>query len=323
MKAIREPAALHHSARELVHDDDLALLDHVFLVSNKQRLRLEGIFQLMDDAEIILSVQVGDIEQLLQLCDAIIGQRDTLVLFVYGVIDVHIQARNYAREPLVLPGRHIRRAADNQRGPRLVDQDVVDLVNNGVGERSLNPTFNRRRHIVAQVVEPELIVGAVGNVGCISVGPSAGAHMLEPALSTVVRQIVKLSRVMLQCGDRDSETFKHFPHPMGVTPSQIIVHCHQMNALARKRVQVGRQRRHQRLALARPHLRDLAFVQHHAAHQLNIIMPLAQRAHRRLSCCGKRLWEQIVQVFALGDPSFELDGHSAQFVIAKPLKFRL
>jgi hypothetical protein len=64
-------------------------------------------------------------------------------------------------------------------------------------------------------------------------------------------------------------------------------------------------------------------VQHHAAHQLNIIMPLAQCAHRRLSCGGKRLWEQIVQVFALGDPSFELDGHSAQFVIAKPLKFRL
>ena len=62
MKAIREPAALHHSARELVHDDDPALLDHVFLVSNKQRLCLEGIFQLMDDAEILLSVQVGDIE---------------------------------------------------------------------------------------------------------------------------------------------------------------------------------------------------------------------------------------------------------------------
>jgi hypothetical protein len=48
-----------------------------------------------------------------------------------------------------------------------------------------------------------------------------------------------------------------------------------VHALAGQRVEVDRQRRHQRLALAGAHLGDLAVVQHHAADELDVEVPHA------------------------------------------------
>ena len=57
------------------------------------------------------------------------------------------------------------RAGDDERRPRLVDQDRVHLVDDRVGVLPLDPLVQREHHVVAQVVEPELVVGAVGDVG--------------------------------------------------------------------------------------------------------------------------------------------------------------
>jgi hypothetical protein len=56
-------------------------------------------------------------------------------------------------------------AGDDQRRARLVDQDRVDLVDDGVGEAALHALARRIDHVVAQVVEAEFVVGAVGDVG--------------------------------------------------------------------------------------------------------------------------------------------------------------
>ena len=57
------------------------------------------------------------------------------------------------------------RARDDERRPRLVDEDRVHLVDDGVGVLALDPLLQREHHVVAQVVEAELVVGAVGDVG--------------------------------------------------------------------------------------------------------------------------------------------------------------
>src|SRR5205814_6908019 len=62
---------------------------------------------------------------------------------------------------LVLLGR----AADDQRRPRLVDEDRVDLVDDRVLVAALDEIAVRPGHVVAEVVEAEFVVGAVGDVG--------------------------------------------------------------------------------------------------------------------------------------------------------------
>ena len=54
---------------------------------------------------------------------------------------------------------------DDQRRARLVDEDVVDLVDDGEAALALHPLVELDDHVVAQVVEPELVVGAVRHVG--------------------------------------------------------------------------------------------------------------------------------------------------------------
>ena len=91
-------------------------------------------------------------------------------------------------------GRLLGRAGDDQRRARLVDEDVVDLVDDREvvhGERLavlvdaaavLDLLLQRRRHVVAQVVEAELGVRAVGDVG--GVGGAlllVGLHVLQHA----------------------------------------------------------------------------------------------------------------------------------------------
>ena len=56
-------------------------------------------------------------------------------------------------------------AADDQRRARLVDQDRVDLVDDGVVQPARHAVGHLVDHVVAQVVEAELVVRAVGDVG--------------------------------------------------------------------------------------------------------------------------------------------------------------
>ena len=56
-------------------------------------------------------------------------------------------------------------ARDDERRARLVDQDRVDLVDDRVVEPALHALRRLEHHVVAQVVEAELVVGAVGDVG--------------------------------------------------------------------------------------------------------------------------------------------------------------
>ena len=59
------------------------------------------------------------------------------------------------------------RARDDERRPRLVDEDRVHLVDDRVRVLALHPLLEREHHVVAQVVEAELVVGAVGDVGVV------------------------------------------------------------------------------------------------------------------------------------------------------------
>ena len=118
-------------------------------------------------------------------------------------------------------------------------------------------------HVVAQVVEAELGVGAVGDV--------AGVFALP-------RRVVV---ALLDRGDADAERVVDRLHPFGVAAGEVVVDGDDVDAVAGQRVEEDGERRGQRLALAGLHLGDRAVVQDHAADQLHVVVALADRAARR------------------------------------------
>ena len=93
-----------------------------------------------------------------------------------------------------------------------------------------------------------------------------------------------------------------------------------MYTIAAQRIQVGRQGCNQCLALAGPHLRDIAIVQHHAADQLHIERTHAHCAHGCLARDGKGFRQDFVEPLALFDAGFEFLGFGTQLLIAQGLQ---
>ena len=58
-----------------------------------------------------------------------------------------------------------RGARNNQRRPRVVNQNRIDLIHNRIVVLALHELFRVAAHIVAQVVEAEFVVRTVGNIG--------------------------------------------------------------------------------------------------------------------------------------------------------------
>ena len=152
VEALAPAAAGHLAPGELVDDDDLAVLDDVVAVALVQRVGLERRVEVAGEPRVGV-VQVLDAEQLLDLVDALLGRRDRLVLEVdevvaalLGALGPGLELGHEPREREVQVRRLLGLARDDQRRPRLVDEDVVDLVDDreraaraGPGPRACRP----------------------------------------------------------------------------------------------------------------------------------------------------------------------------------------
>ena len=152
----------------------------------------------------------------------------------------------------------VGRAADDQRRARLVDQDRIDLVDDREVVPALDHLAERVAHVVAQIVEAELVVGAVGDVA--GVGLAA----------------LRVVQARHDHADAQPEQIVDGAHPAGVAAGEVVVDGDDVHALALEGVEVGGERGDQRLALAGLHLGDAALVQDHAADQLDVEVALAQ-----------------------------------------------
>ena len=72
-----------------------------------------------------------------------------------------------------------------------------------------------------------------------------------------------------------------------------------------ERVQVSRQRRDQGLALAGDHLGDVAAVEDHAAHELDVIVPHLEEPTAPFATDGERVGEDVFEGLPLGQPLAE------------------
>ena len=126
--ALAVAPALQHAAGELVDDEDLAADDDVVLVALVELLGLQRVVEVADQRRVDRLVEVVDAELVLDLLDALLGDGDGALAFLDLVVDVAFEQRRDPRELDVPAGGLVGRAADDQRGPGLVDEDRVDLV---------------------------------------------------------------------------------------------------------------------------------------------------------------------------------------------------
>ena len=249
------------------------------------------------------------------------GQRDGLVLLVdevvarllelFTVFGLDVALRDGARRELgdypvdlvVEVGRLLRGPRDDERRPRLVDEDAVDFVDDRVVVTALHVVREVELHVVAQVVEAELVVGAVGDV----------ARVGDLAFLVV--------EVVLDHADRHPEEAVDTAHPLRVAAGEVVVDRDNVDALALERVQIGRERRDERLALAGLHFGNLAAVEDDTADELDVEVPHVQHAAPGLAHDGERFGDQVLERRSAGEPLPELGGLASQPVVGQALDF--
>ena len=178
-------------------------------------------------------VQVVDAQELLGLRDALLGQDRRARLLVdevvagRGLVAVLVlllraldQVGDDAVAAVVDVGVLLGGPGDDQRRAGLVDQDRVDLVDDREDVAALDHVLELELHVVAQVVEAELVVRAVGDVAGVG------------RLALVVEQAV------LDAADRQAEERVDLAHPLGVAAGEVVVDGDDVDAPAGQGVQV-------------------------------------------------------------------------------------
>src|SRR5207248_4525160 len=227
VQAIGPAAARHHAAGEIINNDDLAIFDYVLDIAVVERVGLDGGLHVMLEVPVLRVGDIADAQKALDLFPAFIGDQDILVLFIdrvlAGVGDFIKLANlfatgelgNDAVHALVLVGGFLAGAADDERGAGLVDEDGIHFVHDGVVMAALHAIFEVELHVVAQVVEAELVVGAVSDIG------SVGAAAL------LVIEFVD------DDADGEAEEGVELAHPLGVALGQVIVLRYHVHAAYR------------------------------------------------------------------------------------------
>ncbi len=171
--------------------------------------------------------------------------------------------------------------------------------------------------IVAEIIEAVFIVRAVGDVGAIGFGPRAGPEVLQSPVGGVIGRIEDEGGVMLNDAGREAEGMVELTHPLRVPLGQIIVHGNEMRAFSFEGVQIDREGGDESLSLAGFHLGDAAFVQNHAADQLDIEMAHVELAPGHLPADGEGLGENVVESFTGGQSLLELLGLVRQGLVGE------
>src|SRR5213592_95183 len=324
VQAVRPAPSLHQPAGELVDDDHLAVLHHVMLVAMEQVVRAQRRIQLVHQVDVRRLVQARAFRQqadtredLLRFLVSSLREDNLVVLLVdeeiagrlrLPLLSLFLLAREQRRHLVhaeIDLGAVLGLAGDDERRARLVDQDRIDLVDDGVMQPALEALVDVHRHVVAQIVEAEFVVGPVGDIRRVGLPLVRRLH---------VRQVY---------ADAQAQEAIDLAHPVRVAARKIVVHRDDMHAGAGKRVEIRGQRRRQRLALAGLHLGDLAVVQHHASHQLHVEVAHAQGALRRFSDYCECFGQQLLQGRTFRIALFQLAGLRGQGSVRQLGDFRL
>ena len=320
MQTLVIAAAEHQTASELIDDDDLTIADDVVYVALHDAACLDSLIDMVLESGVLRVGQVLDLEVRLGALLTMRGECRGLCLFIDDVIRVDVvllllgvhfldaqalEAGGKAVRDLVHLRGLLALTGNDKRGTRLIDQDGVHLIDDSEGMAALDHRLLVDCHIVAQIIEAELVVRAVGDVCGVHCLAGLRRHLMDDQT------------------DIQSEEAVYLAHPLAVALGEVVVDRDDVNALAGQRIQISRQGRHKGLALAGLHLRDTALMQDDTADDLDAVMTHAEHAPRSLAAGRECLGEQLVERLAVLITFLEFIGLCAQFVVAQLLELLL
>ena len=181
MESVGPAAAGHEAAGELVDDDDFAVFDDVLDVALVEGVGLDGGFDVVLEVPVFGVGDVADAEEFFDLFPALVGDGDGAGFFVYDVVAgpgfglegfdqlAELEFGDDDVDAKIFVGGLVGGAGDDERGTGFVDEDGVDFVDDAVEVTALNLILELELHVVAEIVEAELVVGAVSDVGGVGV----------------------------------------------------------------------------------------------------------------------------------------------------------
>ena len=278
----------------------------------------------MLDLKVLRVSEVVDMEKLLHFLDAVLSQVHRLLLFIDDKIScllnilshdgVHLGELAARLAPLELAGKNVARliklgglpalSGYDQRSPRLIDENRVDLVDDRIVKPSLYKLLFIDHHIVSQIIKSKLIVRHISDI----------AVVCRPAL------------IVVHAVQHDSygkpEELMHLSHPLGITLCQIIVDCDDMDAFSLKGVEICRQCGHQRLTFSCLHLGNPSLMKDDSADQLNSVVSHAERSRSALAHDCICLRQDIVKRLPVFQALFKFPRLAPQLFIAESLHLR-
>src|SRR5512139_1335947 len=160
---------LHHVAQGFVHLGH-ALGERVLLLDFFEEFPHPAVFQHLKNLGMLWRGPVGPEEHLAGLVllprsEQALGLMDKLAGLLLLALE---EAGNRSAELLIVPDGILHRTGDDEGGAGLVNEDAVHLVHDGVVELPLDAVLAAELHVVPEVVETELIIGPVGDIGPVS-----------------------------------------------------------------------------------------------------------------------------------------------------------
>ncbi len=200
------------------------------------------------------------------------------------------QLGDNAIDPGILVGGLFAGAGNNQRGAGFVDQDGIHFIDDGEVVLALHAIANIKLHVVAQIIETKLVVGAVGDIRGVGFAALFVVQIVHDDAHGQAQEAIELA------------------HPLGIAFGQVVVDRDHVHAAAAERVQIHRQGRDQGLPFAGLHFGDLALVQHHAADQLHVEVAHVEHPAPGFADHGEGFHQKLVKdlVDQLGAIIFEL-----------------
>jgi len=305
MQAVAVTPSLHGATGELINNDDLVVADDIVDILFKEDMRLQRLVEVMQLFDIDRVIEVFDLQHVFAEGDALLGQRYLSRLLIDGVMFIHFKFWDDPVDVLIQLGGKFRRTGDDQRRSRFIDENGVHLIDDGEIKPALTIIAQLKLHIVAEIVETELVIGTVGDIGSVGGAPFHVIQAVDDLAAAHTEKGVDL------------------PHPLAVAGGEIIVDGHHMHPVAAQAIEINRQGRCQGFPLTGAHLGDFSLVQDDAAEQLHIEMPLTEHPLSCLADDGKGLGQELIKAFALCQTFFELHGFCRQRDIVQDLDFRL
>ena len=149
---------------------------------------------------------------------------------------------------------------NDQRRAGLVDQDGVHLIHDREVVAALDQFGLVPRHVVAQVVEAEFVVGAVRDVRGVLLPADRRVLVGQDAAAGQAKEPVDAA------------------HQVRLVFGQVVVHGDDVDAVSGEGIEVGRSSGHQGLTFTGLHFGDVAQVKGGATHHLDIEVAHAQGA---------------------------------------------